>query len=192
MLDRQIEFGNNAFSFVKELELLKNDHDTEIRALGTVACGSVERSSTDMTDNNTNRNNRLPGMRIVLRRLRSRIDRLAYDFHHYTQRLLSRFGLTDGCVKAKRHDGKLVNVRFQVNGSGRNAGQRRPVAKRRRNYSPQDLQFALHSRLSRVTKGCNIRFGRIMVAVSAGDITCVHFTDLIRPSKEDFSRYFDS
>ena len=155
-------------------------------------CGSIERGETAMTRDDKNRNNRLPGMRIVLRRLLSRDERLAYDFHLHTQRMLSRLGLTDGCVKAKRHDGELVNVRFQVNGSGRNRRQHRPIANLRRNYSPEDSQIALHSRLSRVMKGCNIRYGRIAVAVAAGDITRVHFTDSICPGKEGFERYFAS
>jgi|GEM_PF-2276645 len=145
-----------------------------------------------MTRDDTNRNNRLRGMRIVWRRLLSRDERLAYDFHLHTQRMLSRLGLTDGCVKAKRHDGELVNVRFQVSGGRQNMRQHRPAAKRRRNYSPEDSQSALHSRLSRVTKGCNIQYGRIMIAVAAGDITRVHFTDSIRPDQEGFGRYFDS
>ncbi|MBT6156982.1 MAG: hypothetical protein HOL01_07265 [Planctomycetaceae bacterium] len=131
-------------------------------------------------------------MRIVWRRLLSRNERLAYDFHLYIQRMLSRLGLTDGYVKANRHSGKLSNVRFQVKSSGQNSGQRRPAVKHHRNLSPGELQFALHSRLSRVMKGCNIQYGRIVVAVAAGDITRVHFTDSIRPDQEGFGRYFVS
>lgn len=121
------------------------------------------------------------------RRGLSKQHRLARNFRRYLQSLIRRVGLTDGRVTADRHENGLKNVHVEVTQA------KRPAGKIRKKYSPDELQFAFKTRVSRLMKNCNFRFGGIEIMVSDGDIYCVNFTISTRFDKqEDLSRFFHS
>ena len=146
---------------------------------------SVKRGSTGMRRQNRVRSDDLPEQSIAERKSLDLPARLSYDFFYYTKTVLQRLGLTEGCVVASRHNGTIGSVHFH-------GGVRRRFGIRRRICLSEESERVLHERLDRLTRGCNIRFGSIIIDVSSGGIDNAEFTESVRPGGESGSRHFCS
>lgn len=128
---------------------------------------------------------------MIPRRRLSLAERLAYDFRHYLQKLITRLGLNDVVVKATRHFGKLDNVHLKAIDPRGQPNSTSLLRANHKKYALDEIQFALKLRLTRLLKYCNILFGRIAIVIVKGSIHHVDFTRSVRPNeKEDLTRFF--
>lgn len=120
-----------------------------------------------------------------------REQRLWHDFQWYTQRMLVRLRMTDCLVTAKRHDGDITELDYQVVGGDDEPAESSDAVSPVAAYTPAHCRRQLRLRLARLTKDCTIEFGRILVFAEAGQIHLIHFNEFLRP-EEGGERHFRS
>ncbi|MCH7990322.1 MAG: hypothetical protein IID46_14365 [Planctomycetes bacterium] len=141
-----------------------------------------------MLKNNVKRRHRRSGGPVGARkRGLSKQHRLAHNFQQFIQSLVWRVGFTDGCVTADLHQNGVKNVHLWI------AETKHPAGEPSKNYSLAEMQSVFVTRLARLMKNCNFRFGSIEIIVTDGIVCQVNFTVSVRFDKqEDLSRFFRS